>query len=151
MTYLVLGESIVALLDEVLHRLHPLGELGPGHLEKRPGTAQVAVGVAIGLLEFALVLLKVVQGAVDIGVDSHDETGVNLDLLQLFAKGLVSILGHALREGCQSIREHLAALVPLGLRLGGERRAVGTAIGSERAIDHGEVVGSHGEGLVKRW
>lgn len=78
-TYFKFGESIISLLCKILYVLHPLGKLGASHVKEGPWTT-VGVG-AIELIESSLVLFKAVQRSVDIGVDSHDQTGVNLNLL----------------------------------------------------------------------
>lgn len=78
-TYFVFGESIIALLCEILYFLHPLGKLGASHV-KQGSRDSIGVG-AIELVESSLVLFEAVQRSVDIGVDSHDQTGVNLDFL----------------------------------------------------------------------
>jgi len=77
-SYLILGECIIALFDEVLNFFHPFGEWGSRHLEKRPS---VGVVFGVGLVEPFLVLLELVKRTVDIRIDPHDQRGVHLDPL----------------------------------------------------------------------
>ena len=78
-TYFKFGESIIALLCKILYVLHPLGKFGASHVKEGSWTT-VGVG-AIELVESSLILFEAVQRSIDIGVDSHDQTGVNLNLL----------------------------------------------------------------------
>lgn len=133
--YLVLGEGIVALLNEVLDFLHPLGESGPSPLEERLGP-RLAVHVPVVLLKSLLVLLEAVKRPCDIRVDPHDQRGVDLDLVELLAERLVLVLAELVRERGKAVGKHLAALVPL--RLGRGRRAVDAAVRAKSgSISHG--------------
>ena len=78
-TYFVFGESIITLLCEILYFLHPLGKLGASHV-KEGSWESIGIG-AIELVGSSLILFEAVQRPVDIGVDSHDQTGVDLDPL----------------------------------------------------------------------
>jgi hypothetical protein len=77
--YLVLGEGIVALLNQILDFLHPLGKPRPGSVKKGLGSRIVAV--SIELLKSLLVLLEVVKRSIHVRVNSHDQSCVNLNLV----------------------------------------------------------------------
>lgn len=142
--YLVFGESIVSLFDQVLDLFHPLGESGTSHFEKRPRGGMVLL--AVQLLEPTLVLLEGVEGTVDEGIDSHDKTCIDLDLLKLLSKGLIAFSTVLFAEVGETVGQQLASLVSFGLRLRWRGRAVGATVGTwDRRVRHADFVCSHGK------
>lgn len=86
--YLLGGHLEVAMLNEVLDLLNPLGKARTSHLKKATLGAPVAAG---GLLHVSVFAINGIQRSVGVRVDSADEVDVDLDLVKLISVVLVFV------------------------------------------------------------